>query len=181
MLSGQVTFPRFIGTAPGTATFTIEGANHLGASPLPEVPYPPAPDPFPYTNPIQCFPTQAVWEPDPNTDNVKIALPPNQWATGPVEMRLQIPVAQRAMGPVANDLALVETRSYNNLPTHRGWIQTDRGTVYNLQGARGMGRGQLGQMSTAEKWAITASVISAVALGTTTILAVLNYRKNKRR
>jgi hypothetical protein len=117
-----------------------------------------------------------VWEPDPNTDNIKIALPPNQWATGPVEMNIQIPVAQRAMGPVPNDLELVETRSYNNLPTHRGWIATNRGTIYNLQG-----NGGLGQMSTAEKWAIAASVISAVALGTSTLLAVMSYRKSKRR
>lgn len=166
MLHGEVTFARFVGTAPGTVTF--QGA-------APTSPFPPAASPFPFINPTERFPTQSVWEPDPNVDNVKIAMPPNQWVTGPLEMNISIPVEQRAFGPVPNDLQLAETRNY--LPLHRGWITTNGGTVFNLQGA---GKGNLGQLSTAEKWAITASVISAVALGTTTILAVLNYRKSKR-
>lgn len=106
-------------------------------------------------------PTQAVWEPDPSQDTIKIAMPPNQWATGPTQMIVRVPKAQDRMGPVPNDLELASTRPY--LPVHRGWIEPSTGEpIFRLQGAE----------DTAAKWAIAGSIISAIALSVTTIIAI---------
>jgi hypothetical protein len=141
----MITFARYTGTAPGTTAMAF------GA-----------------------FPTQAVWEPDPNQDTIKIAMPPNQWATGPTQMIVKVPKAQRDMGPVPNDLELATTRPY--LPVHRGWIEPSTGEpIFRLQGPLGSGE-------TAAKWAIAGSIISAIALSVTTIIAIRREgREAKRR
>jgi len=155
MRQAHVQKGRRVGTAPGTTVLQINGLPVGGFGQ-------PAPGAF--------YPTQAVWEPDPNTDTVKIAMPPNQWATGPTEMIIKMPAAQRSMGPVLTDKEAASRLPY--LPVRKGWIAGKDQTIYNLQGAGG-----LGEMSSAEKWAITASVISAFALATTTVIAVLRYKK----
>ena len=128
---------------------------------------------FPFIN--QPSPTQSVWEPDPNIDNVRVAVPPNQWVTGPMSIHAMVPTAQSAFGPVPNDYELARTRPY--LPYHKGWINTESdGSVYTIQGP------PVGQSAsdTAIRWSIAASVISAVALATTTLIAVLRYREGKK-
>lgn len=157
MQHAHVRFANRVGVAPGTTTLS-----YLGQAPG---------DDFPYVNPPS--PTQAVYEPDPNNDNVRIALPPNQWVTGPVTMKVMMPAVQKTFGPVINDRQAATMRPY--FPVRKGWIDNATGEpVYTLQGGGG-----LGELSTGEKWAITASVLSAVALATTTVLAVLKYRKGK--
>lgn len=120
--------------------------------------------------------TQAVWEPDPNSDTVRIAVPPNQWVTGPTTMRIIMPAAQRDFGPVPNDGQLALTRPY--LPVHKGWIEPASGeSIYTLQGI--LGQQEQNVEDTAIKWGIAASIISAVALATTTIIAVMRYKQGK--
>ena len=154
----HVTFAKRVGVAPGTTTLRLDGG--LGDAPF-------------VNQPSQ---TQAVWEPDPNSDNVRIAVPPTQWVTGPTEMRISMPVVQKTMGPVPNDLDISQTRPGGYLPVHRGWIDTETGEpIFTLQG----GGGELGQDSPALKWSIAASVLSAIALTTTTILAVMRYKKGR--
>jgi hypothetical protein len=163
----DVSFARFVGTAPGSTTISFQGFGQ--AEPVKR---PVAPPPFPYLN--LPSPTQAVYEPDPNTDNVRIAMPPNQWVTGPVEMKISVPAGTRAMGPVPNDGELAQTRP-GYLPLHRGWIAPSHGEpIFTLQGTKpGLG------LSTSEKWAIAASVLSATALIVSTTIAVLRYRNGK--
>lgn len=183
MLHTQVSPARYVGTAPGTTTMRLGGRDGRGRpTSLPPggqaarerrgLAGPPVP-PGPFYYATQARQTQARWEPDPNTDNVKISVPPNQWVTGPMTMKISMPAAQRAMGPVPNDGQLATTRNY--LPVHKGWIEPSTGeTIYTLQGGLGAESG-----SNVEKWAITASVISAVALATTTVLAIMRYRSGR--
>ncbi len=142
---------RWVGTAPGTTT--------LGQ---------PAPG--------AIFPTQAVLEPSPNSDMIRIALPPNQWATGPVEMLVNVPAHEKIMGPVPTDLQAQQARM-PYMPVHRSWIANAKGpNIYHLQGAGGA----LGVSSdSAVKWSIAASMISAVALVTSTVIAVARYKKGR--
>lgn len=162
----DVSFARYVGAAPGSTTISFQGFGQAEPASRPA----PAPA-FPYLNPPS--PTQAVYEPDPNTDNVRIALPPNQWVTGPVEMKVSVPAATRAMGPVPNDGDLAQTRP-GYLPLHRGWISPSHGEpIFTLQGGRGLG------LSTTEKWAIAASILSATALAVSTTIAVLRYRRGQ--
>lgn len=178
MLHTHVRFARRVGVAPGTTTLKFDGARTgpalgpqgrghyhqvLGGPPIP-------PGPFYYAT--QARLTQARWEPDPNTDNIKIAIPPNQWVTGPMTMKISMPAAQRAMGPVPNDGQVATMHNY--LPVRKGWIEPASGeTIYTLQGPMGA------EASKVETWAITASVISALALATTTVLAIMRYKSGK--
>lgn len=139
----MITFARYAGTAPGTTVMS------LGA-----------------------YPTQSVWEPDPNQDTIKIAVPPGQWVTGPTQMIVKVPQGQDRMGPVPNDLDLASTRPY--LPVHRGWIEPSTGEpIFRLQGP-------LGSEETAAKWAIAGSIISAIALSVTTIIAIRREAREAR-
>lgn len=163
----DVSFARYVGAAPGSTTISFQGFGQADPASRPV-----APPPVPYLN--LPSPTQSVWEPDPNTDNVRFALPPNQWVTGPVEMKISVPAATKAMGPVPNDGQLARTRP-GYLPLHRGWIATSNNEpIFTLQGSqRGLG------LSTSEKWAIAASILSATALAVSTTIAVLRYRNGR--
>jgi hypothetical protein len=161
MLDAKITFPSRVGTAPGTTTMQIASFRGRGLGQA-----------FPYVN--QPSPTQAVYEPDPRIDNVRIALPPNQWVTGPASVKLSIPAVQSTFGPVPNDRQLALTRPY--LPLHKGWIETNGETVYTIQGS---GLGQTTAEERAFRWSIAASVISAVALATTTALAIIRFRQGR--
>jgi len=153
---------RWVGTAPGTSTVTYPRNPALGQVPA-------------------VFPTQAVLEPDPNSDSIKIALPPNQWATGPVEMVVNVPAGEKNLGPVPTDLQIhKQGRPY--LPVQRGWIaNADGPNIYHLQGPLGLGADPSASSieNTAVKWSIAASVISALALATTTVIAVARYKKGR--
>ena len=164
MLDAQVSHPRYVGVAPGTTTVRIDGASGatLGAAPPPH-----------WAPPVR--PTQAHWVRDPSIDNVKIAVPPNQWVTGPAIMKARMPAVQATFGPVPNDKQL--SKMYGYLPVQRGWMQTTEGGVYTMQGA--LGQTPQDVEDTAIKWSIAASVISALALATTTAIALLRYRKEK--
>lgn len=161
----HTSFAGRVGVAPGTTTLRISGG--LGeAAPVP-------PGPFYYRQ--QAMPTQARWEPDPNTDNVKIAVPPNQWVTGPMTMRISMPAVQRTMGPVPNDGQLAKVYGY--LPAGKGWIEPSTGeTIYNLQGL-----GQDDKMSRSDKWILAASIVSAAAVATTATLAIVRFRRDGKR
>jgi len=89
-----------------------------------------------------------------------------------MEMKISVPSATAAMGPVPNDGQLAQTRP-GYLPIHRGWIGTHGDPIFTLQGGQGLGQG----LSTAEKWAIAASIMSATALVVTTVIAVLRFKK----
>jgi len=157
MRHAQISRPRRVGTAPGTTVLQINGQPVAGLSRHASG---------------AIYPTQSVWEPDPNSDTVKISMPPNQWATGPTEMVVRVPAGQNRMGPVITDQQAARSLPY--LPVRKGWIAGKQQNVFHLQGSGG-----LGEMSSSEKWAITASVISAFALATSTMLAVLRYKKGR--
>ncbi len=147
----HVNMARWVGTAPGTTT--------LG-QPMPGA----------------IFPTQAVLEPSPNSDMIRIALPPNQWATGPTEMLVNVPAHEKNFGPVPTDLQ-VQRSGLPYMPVHRSWIANKDGpNIYHLQG-RGSGIGITGD--TALKWGVAVSVITAIALITTTFIAVDRHRKGR--
>lgn len=142
---------RYVGTAPGTTTFSYNGRKNGMAG---------------------AWPTQAVYQPTPNQDNVEILLPPNQWVTGPVTMSVSSPAAQRTMGPVTNDYDANASRHYQ--PVRRGWIANASGPpIYTLQGALG------NTADDAVKWSIAASIISAVALATTTVIAIMRFKQGR--
>jgi hypothetical protein len=151
-----VKFARYVGVAPGTTTIRTDdnpGGAMLGA--------------------VQ---TQAVWEPDPNSDTVRLAVPPNQWVTGPATMKISMPAHQRNFGPVPNDGQLALTRPYQ--PYHKGWIEPSSGdSIYTLQGL--LGQEPSNTEDTARKWAIAASIIGSIALATTTVIAVVQFRRGK--
>lgn len=154
---------RWVGTAPGTTTFSAKNGRSKNGM-----------YGFGQPTPGAIFPTQAVLEPSPNSDSIRIALPPNQWATGPVEMLVNVPAHEKTMGPVPTDLQAQQARM-PYMPVHRSWIANARGPdIYHLQGFGA-------ENSSAIKWSIAASVISAVALATTTVIAVARYRKEHKR
>jgi hypothetical protein len=154
----MITFSRYVGVAPGTTTFSPNGRRGGLGQPTPGA----------------VYPTQSVWEPDPNSDTVRIAMPNNQWVTGPSQMIIKVPRHQREMGPVPTDLQVAQ-QGRPWLPVHRGWIDTSGEPIFHLQGA------PVGQSAddTAVKWSIAASVISAVALATTTIITVMRFKKGR--
>jgi hypothetical protein len=170
----MIRLSRYVGTAPGTTTVSM-GA----AAPYP--PYPP-PDGGPGVPP---YPTQAWLVPEPSKDDrVRIALPPNQHVTTPTEMIITKPNAQATMGPVPNDRSLGVRYGYQ--PVHKGWIHTKKGDIYTLQGGAQQVKiqgalGADGGMSSSEKWAIFASVMSGLALAATATVSILSYMDRKKR
>lgn len=167
-----VSFPRYTGTAPGTTTVSFQGSG--GYPPYP----PPAGGPG-----VPPFPTQAWLVPEPsNSDEIRIAVPPNQQVTGPREVVLRVPSSQANKGPVPNDRDFAPAFQY--LPVHRGWIHGRERDIFTLgrptvtfqQAANGEGNGTL---AATEKWAIAGAVMSGLALLTTAVVAVLRYRDEK--
>lgn len=167
-----VRFPRYTGTAPGTTTVSFQGAEYP--------PYPP-PDGGPGVPP---YPTQAWLVPQPSgSDEIRIAVPPNQQVTGPREVIMRVPAAQKTMGPHPNDAQLAPM--YNYLPVHRGWIHGKERDIFTLgrptvtfqQAANGEAGN--GRLAATEKWAIAGAVMSGLALLTTAVVAVLRYRDEK--
>jgi len=197
MLRADITFPAYVGVAPGTTTFTYDGVNGLGNIPphptqaweIPQDAYSEAvkmavpPNQFlpkvGYALPHD--PLQAWVEWPMENDRVRMMVPENQIKAGAVtgnpRVRASVPEIQRTFGPFPNDLMAVPTVNY--LPYRKGWIHHDQGDIFTLQGA------PLGSMAatpaSAQKWAIVASVVSAIALATTTAIAVMEFRSRGRR
>jgi hypothetical protein len=184
MFHAHVSFPRYVGTAPGTTAFSTVG-RALGSlselepsgTAIEPLKMPPVPAPYGHYYPQVEWLDQSIWVDNPNLDNVQMLVPPNQWVEGPLQLKIDVPKAQAAMGPVPTDLELAKTRPY--LPYHKGFIATKEGDIFNLQGAGVGANATLDER--ALKWGIIASVMSATALATTTLLAVLRYREEKRR
>lgn len=141
-----IQYARFVGTAPSTTSFQV------------------------------VRPTQSVWVPDPGTDTVKIAMPPNQWVTGPVSMRIQVPAHQNNLGPVPTDLQRVQSNE-NYLGLRKGWIATDQGGIFHLQGTRK----PLGELTTSEKWGIAFGAAATLATVATSFVVVSRYLRDKKK
>jgi hypothetical protein len=199
MFHAEVEFPAYVGVAPGTTTITYDGASGLGAVPayptqawdipqdayseavkiavppcqfLPRIGYP-----LP-RNPLQAW----VQWPLVN-DRVQIVVPPNQIAAGAVKedlpVQAAVPAIQRTFGPFPNDYMAVPTVNY--LPYRKGWIHHNAGDIFTLQGGLAGALGaELPVSNGVRKWAIFSSVLSALALATTTTLAVLEFRRRGR-
>ncbi len=167
MLMTHVTSPRYVGVAPGTTTMSL-GAHEVQPAGVIPVPIHQAPFPAPTGDYYPRIPwlTKAMWVANPNIDNIQMLLPPNQWVTGPLDRGIDVPAGLRTMGPHPTDLQISAMRPY--LPVHRGMINTEQGKIAHL-----------GQLSTGERWAIFASVISSFALATTAFIAYAGYRSRK--
>ena len=169
----MISMTRYVGVAPGTTSMAF------GAT----ADYPPYPPPGGGPG-VPPYPTQAWLVPTPaNEDRVVIAVPPNQMVTGNETLIVSVPNAQKTMGPAPTDYDLAINQNYQ--PHHKGWINSKEGFVYNLQGEFGQKmhfKGGLGQeaMSSGTKWAIAASVVSALAIGTTAVIAILEYKRRRR-
>lgn len=182
MQTAQIHPARYVGVAPGTTTFSVNGRRKRGALGGAGG-YPPYPPPAGGPG-VPPYPTQAWLIPQPSdTDRLKIAMPPNQQVTGPREMIVSMPAAQKNMGPVPNDRQ--SARSADYLPVHRGWIHTEAGNIFTLQG---YGQSVKFEGVSAEgddkidwhKWAVVASLIGAVAVAATSTIAILEYRRRRR-
>jgi len=188
MLQASIKFAKWVGTAPGTTT--LGDSTRMVWNPTDndqvEILVPPAQDEG-VVLPEQLhlrrmagradapapghINTYMAYKPNRAIDNVQVMVPPWQ-AQGIIQdPPVQVAVPWLPPGPVPNDLELASTRPYQ--PYHRGWIDGKDRSVYNL------GSG-LGQDSTALRWSIAASVISALALATTTAIAVMRFKREKK-
>lgn len=167
----HVSFPRRVGVAPGTTTINMQGAGEVSmvSPPMPVI-SPIAADTFPFAN-VPSW-TQATYQPVPNSANVRFSMPPNQRFKGPTDVMIEVPPVQSTFGPVPNDLELATTTP-GYLPVRKGWVSTEVGKIFGLQGG-------LGDMNANEKWTVAASIIGTLALTTMTIIAVMRYHNETR-
>ncbi|KKM99760.1 hypothetical protein LCGC14_1144700 [marine sediment metagenome] len=190
MLSATLHRPRYVGTAPGTTTLTYQ--SHANSRHKVNGFYGAAGGKYPTWPPpgggpgVPPYPTQAWLVPEAsNIDRVRIALPSNQSVSGMREMIIDVPAAQKTMGPVPNDRQIATMRNFQ--PVQKGWIDTNAGKIFTLQGfgqtitfqglAQEDGAGDQGTDWT--KWATIASLIVAAAVAATSTLAILEYRKRR--
>ncbi len=190
MLNAEIQFPRYVGVAPGTTTIRYDDAPGLGIPPRPtqawdipqdaysdkvKIAVPPNQFLPPAAYPLPANPTQAWVEWPMQGDRVRMAVPLNQIKAGAVRgdpaTQVAVPEVQRTFGPFPNDWMAVPSSGYQ--PVRKGWIHSQEGDVYTLQGPA--------TVASARNWSIVASVISTLALATTATLAVLDYRSRRKK
>ena len=145
--------------------------------------------------PFPPYPVQSWMLPQNQlTDQIQMIMPPDQRYTGEAHKFLQVPSIQKTFGPAPNDAQLSVTRP-GYIPYHKGWIDTGGGNaIYTLQGGFGADEAAvtdndlrklqaelLAKENRSRNWAIFASVVSGLALATTATIAILEFKRGRRR